>query len=175
MMQTELAMSGAAATHDARVRSGDMDELRSVADARWYLRTVGLTGTLTRCAGPLPALPSLLIVALPSNMGDSKHMATQARTAAERQAACRKARPTAGENSERRISSWVSTGTTLALNHLARRNGATQRDMLERLIKAADGDIVTTLDSTSPEWAAHFAYTVTPLTRYRVTRHGATA
>jgi hypothetical protein len=84
-------------------------------------------------------------------------MATRARTAAERQAAYRKARPTAGENGERRISTWVSTSAALALNRLARRYGVTQRDMLERLIKAADGEIVATLDPTSPEWTAYFA------------------
>jgi hypothetical protein len=81
------------------------------------------------------------------------------RATAERQAAYRKARPTAGENGERRISAWVSTGAALALNRLARRYGVTKRDMLERLIKAADGEIVATLDPTSPEWAAYFAAT----------------
>ena len=79
------------------------------------------------------------------------------RSAAERQAAYRKARPTAGENGERRINTWVSIGATLALNRLARRYGVTKRDMLERLIKAADDEIVAALDPTSPQWADYFA------------------
>ena len=78
------------------------------------------------------------------------------RTAAERQAAYRKARPTAGENGERRISAWVSTGAALALHRVARRYGVTKRDMLEQLIKAADDEIVATLDPTLPEWADYF-------------------
>jgi hypothetical protein len=78
------------------------------------------------------------------------------RTPAERQAVYRKARPTAGENRERRISAWVSTGTTLALNRPASRYDVTKREMLERLIKAADDEIVATLDPASPEWEAYF-------------------
>jgi hypothetical protein len=78
------------------------------------------------------------------------------RSAAERQAAYRKARPTAGENGERRISAWVSTGAVLALNRLAWRYDVTKREMLEQLIKAADDEIVATLDPTSPEWVAYF-------------------
>jgi hypothetical protein len=79
--------------------------------------------------------------------------------AAERQAAYRRARPTAGENGERHISARVSTGAALALNRLAWCYGVTQRDMLERLIKTADDDIVATLDPTAPEWTAYFAMT----------------
>ena len=86
-------------------------------------------------------------------------MATRAKTTAERQAAYRKARPTAGENGERHISTWVSTGAALALNRLAQHHGVTKREMLEQLIKAADGEIVATLDPTAPEWAAYFAVT----------------
>ena len=107
----------------------------------------------------LPARAALATVALLSNTDGNRRMATRAKTAAERQAAYRKARPTAGENGERRISTWVSTGAALALNRLARRYGITRRDMLERLITAADGDIVATLDPTAPEWAAYFEVT----------------
>jgi hypothetical protein len=51
------------------------------------------------------------------------YMVRRAKTAAERQAVYRRARPTAGENGERHISTLVSTGAALALNRLARRYG----------------------------------------------------
>jgi hypothetical protein len=51
---------------------------------------------------------------------------------------------------DRRGAGLESLGTALRL---------TKRDMLERLIKAADGEIVATLDPTSPERAAYFAVT----------------
>ena len=79
------------------------------------------------------------------------------RTPAERQAAYRKARSTAGENGERRINTWVSTGATLALARLARHHGMTQREMLERLLFAADDTIVADLDPRSRAWDAYFA------------------
>ena len=50
--------------------------------------------------------------------------AAMAKTAAERQAAYRKNRATAGDNGERRINVWVSTATALALQRLARRGAA---------------------------------------------------
>ncbi|MFA7082514.1 MAG: hypothetical protein WC135_07875, partial [Bacteroidales bacterium] len=55
------------------------------------------------------------------------------KTAAERQAAYRARRPFAGadNNGERRINTWVNTGTYLALERLARRDGVTKREMLE--------------------------------------------
>ena len=42
-------------------------------------------------------------------------------TSAERQQAYRAKRPFAGDNGERRLQSWVSTATALALGRLARR------------------------------------------------------
>ena len=80
-------------------------------------------------------------------------------TAAERQAAYRQRRPTAGENGERRINTWVTTGAALALARLAQRSGVTQRDMLEQLITAADDEVVSNLDPRSPEWTAYFSVT----------------
>lgn len=80
-------------------------------------------------------------------------------TAAERQAVYRKTRSTAGENGERRINTWVTTATALALTRLAQRYGVTQRDMLEHLIIAADQEIVGQLDPTSPDWTAYFSVT----------------
>jgi hypothetical protein len=81
------------------------------------------------------------------------------RTAAERQAAYRKSRSTAGENGERRINTWVSTGAALALTRLAQHHGVTQREMLERLIGDANKKIVAKLDPSSPEWDAYFTVT----------------
>jgi hypothetical protein len=82
-----------------------------------------------------------------------------AMTPAERQAAWRKARQTAGDNGDRRINTWVSTGTALALARLARRDGVAQRQVLERLILAADKRITGRLDPQSPEWDAYFSVT----------------
>jgi len=83
-----------------------------------------------------------------------------AKTAAERQAAFRKKRPHAGENGERRINAWVSTGTYFALARLARRYGVTNREILEKLVGEADQNISSTLDIDSPEWSVY--YNVTP-------------
>ena len=79
-----------------------------------------------------------------------------AQSTAERQAAYRKRRPTAGENGERRISTWVTTGAALALARLARREGVSQRAVLERLIRKADEAVVARLDPNGPEWEAYF-------------------
>jgi len=77
-------------------------------------------------------------------------------TGAERQATYRQRRATAGDNGERRISTWVATGAALALE---RHHGVSQREMLEQLITAADGRITKRLDPTSPEWTAYFSVT----------------
>jgi hypothetical protein len=81
------------------------------------------------------------------------------KTAAERQAAYRRSRSTAGENGERRINTWVSTGAALALARLARHHGVTHREILERLIVAADKRIVAKIDYPSPEWTAYMRVT----------------
>lgn len=79
-----------------------------------------------------------------------------AKTQAERQAVYRAKRATAGENGERRINAWVTTGAALALARVSRRYGVTRRQMLERLILAADQQIVSALDPDSEEWAVYF-------------------
>ncbi|MDO9226748.1 MAG: hypothetical protein Q8M09_05380 [Pseudomonadota bacterium] len=79
-----------------------------------------------------------------------------AKTAAQRQQAYRKSRPVAGENGERRINTWVSTTTALALARLSRRYGVTNRQMLERLIKDADEQVLATLELDSAEWEEYF-------------------
>jgi hypothetical protein len=80
-------------------------------------------------------------------------------TGAERQAAYRSRRPFAGANGERQINAWVSTGAFLALARLAHRYDMTQREMLERLILAADDRITAKLDPTSPKWDTYFNVT----------------
>ncbi len=82
-----------------------------------------------------------------------------AKTAAERQADYRERRATAGENGERRLNTWVSTGAALALDRLARRHGLSKRAMLERLVLDADEGIVSALDPDSAEWATYFEVT----------------
>src|ERR1035437_3340181 len=80
-----------------------------------------------------------------------------ARTTAERQAAYRKNRATAGDNGERRINVWVSTATALALQRLARRDAVTQRSVIEELVLAADEQAAAGL--TEEEWAEYFSVT----------------
>jgi hypothetical protein len=80
-------------------------------------------------------------------------------TAAERQAAWRNRRASAGENGERRINTWISTGAALALARLARHHGLTQRAILERLIAVADDTVTAELDPMSHAWEAYFTGT----------------
>ena len=81
-----------------------------------------------------------------------------AKTAAERQAAYRKQRPYAGEdsNGERRLNTWVSTRTSLALARLAKHGKVSQREMLERLVQASDDAILDSLVLDTPAWNAYF-------------------
>ena len=84
-----------------------------------------------------------------------------AKTNSQRQAQCRKARATAGAdgNGERRISSFVSTSAALALGRLAKRYGVTRREILEKLLTAADEEILKTLDPGAAEWTEYFGVT----------------
>lgn len=76
-------------------------------------------------------------------------------TSAERQQAYRAKRPFAGDNGERRLQSWVTTATALALGRLARRAGTTQRAVLEQLIQ--DADRVVTQGMSDDEFDHYFA------------------
>lgn len=82
-----------------------------------------------------------------------------AKTTAERQADYRAGRATAGGNGERRINTWVTTGAYLALTRLSKRYCVTQRQMIERLILAADQQVVDALDPDSEEWMSYFGVT----------------
>ncbi len=84
-----------------------------------------------------------------------------AKTNSQRQAQYRKARATAGAdgNGERRISSFVSTSAALALGRLSKRYGVTRREILEKLLTAADEEILKTLDPDTAEWTEYFGVT----------------
>lgn len=82
-----------------------------------------------------------------------------AMSAAERQAAYRRRRVLAGQNGERRINTWVTTGAHLALERLAHHYGVTQREMLERLIMDADTDIIQGLDPDTSAWDEYMRVT----------------
>lgn len=78
------------------------------------------------------------------------------KTTAQRQAEYRRRRATAGDNGERRVNTWVCTAAALALERLARREGLTQRAMLERLILSADADVLEGLRPDTPGWTEYF-------------------
>ena len=78
-----------------------------------------------------------------------------AKTAAERQAAYRARRPMVGTSGERRLNTWVSTGAHMALERIARRYGVTQREVLERFIRAEDDRILAGIEHGTPEWDAY--------------------
>lgn len=75
------------------------------------------------------------------------------KTAAERQAHYRAKRPFAGadNNGERRINTWVNTGTHLALARLARHYGITRREMLERVVMAEETHTTASMDEDARE------------------------
>jgi hypothetical protein len=77
------------------------------------------------------------------------------KTSAERQAAYRARRPMVGSSGERRLNTWVSTGAHLALERIALRDGVTQRQVLERLIRIEDDRILAGMAPNTPEWLAY--------------------
>ena len=82
-----------------------------------------------------------------------------AKTVAERQAAYRARRDTAGVdgNGQRRVSMWLSTGAALAMARLASRYGVTQRELVEKMLLAEDARVLATLSIDTPEWEMYFA------------------
>ncbi len=83
-----------------------------------------------------------------------------AKTSAQRQSEYR-ARRNDGDG-DRRINTWVTSGTDFALDRLAKRHGATRRQILEQLICNADDAILQSLEPDTPEWNTY-------LKRYAVT------
>jgi hypothetical protein len=86
-----------------------------------------------------------------------------AKTAAERQAAYRARRPMVGTVGEKRLNTWVSRQTHMALARISKRYGVTQREMLERFIKAEDDRILGGIEPNTPEWDAYLG--IKPVTR----------
>jgi len=76
-----------------------------------------------------------------------------AKTVAERQAAYR-ARRQDGDG-ERRL----TTQADCALTRLARRDGVTQRALIERWVITADPQVLETLELDTPEWDCYFGIT----------------
>lgn len=68
-----------------------------------------------------------------------------AKTAAERQKEYRAKRPFAGDNGERRLNTWISSSAHFALERLANSYGVTKREMLEKLVIAADEKAIESL------------------------------
>jgi hypothetical protein len=79
-----------------------------------------------------------------------------AKNVKERQAEYRARRASAGDNGERRLNLWVSTGSALALDRLARRYCVTKQAMLEKLLLIEDERVSASLDLDSPEWDKYF-------------------
>ena len=73
-------------------------------------------------------------------------------SAAERQRRYRCNRPTAGENGERRLNTWISTAAALALKRIAAHEGISQRAALERLILDTDNANLAALRSNETAW-----------------------
>jgi hypothetical protein len=69
-------------------------------------------------------------------------------TGAERQRKYRESRKLAGENGFRQINTWISTEAYEALRRMARRDGVTQREMLERLLIKEQNRIMRRLSDT---------------------------
>lgn len=61
-----------------------------------------------------------------------------AKTGAERQKDYRAKRPFAGDNGERRLNTWISSQAHFALDRLAISYAVTKREMIEKLVIAAD-------------------------------------
>ncbi len=80
-----------------------------------------------------------------------------AMSTAERQAKYRAGRATAGQLGDKRLNTWVSADTSYALQRLAKHHGVSQREMLERLVRTADQDVLKSLSPFSPEWQAYTA------------------
>ena len=57
----------------------------------------------------------------------------------------------------REIRARVNAGAKLALDRLARRDGVTQGEVLERLLDEAEREYLRSLDQNSPEWKAYFS------------------
>lgn len=77
-----------------------------------------------------------------------------AKTSAERQREYR-LRRNDGEG-DRRINSWVTAKTDIALERMARYYGVTKREMLEKVILETDEKFISSIEENGPEWDDYF-------------------
>ena len=79
-----------------------------------------------------------------------------AKTTAVRQAEYRARRQFAGDNGERRLNLWISTGASLALDRLARRYCVTKQEMIEKLLQIEDDRVTASIEADSKEWDEYY-------------------
>ena len=75
-----------------------------------------------------------------------------AKTNADRQKAYRKR---AKHKNIARLNLWVDLSASLALARLARHEGVTKRQMIERLVLQADEAVYEGMELDTPEWAEY--------------------
>jgi hypothetical protein len=79
------------------------------------------------------------------------------KSSAQRQAAYRSRRDDG--DGDYRLNTWISSSAHFALQRLARRYGVTQRGMIERLVLAADQELLNALEHDTSEWEHYFSGT----------------
>jgi hypothetical protein len=82
-----------------------------------------------------------------------------AQTSAQRQAAYRVRKSMhldSQDDGKRTISRWVKNNTYFALSRLAKHNGLTESEMLDKLILGAQDDYLKTIEIDTPEWDQFF-------------------
>lgn len=81
-----------------------------------------------------------------------------ASTAAQRQAKYRRQaiERSQEEGGEARLVVWLSLSTKIALARLARHHGVSRREVLARLIQAADDAEIEKIEMNTPEWKRYF-------------------
>lgn len=79
-----------------------------------------------------------------------------AKTGAERAAACRRRKQTAGALGIQNLNYWVDGATKYALLRLARHAGVSPSEILESLIKSADNALTAKMDIDSEEWSEYY-------------------
>jgi hypothetical protein len=81
------------------------------------------------------------------------------KTNAEIQRDYRNRRAMAGENGDRRLNIWITTGAAMALQRLAKKSGKTKREMLECLLIDADEAAQHNMEEDSVEYNEYFKIT----------------
>ena len=71
-------------------------------------------------------------------------------------------------NDEARLDMVVDVKTTMALARLAKHQKTTPRELLERVIRALDDEVVVQLQPDTPEWDTYFGITKLPADFFKV-------